>query len=472
MFPEAFINRIKSQEYIDAGPFLEALGRPSPVSIRINRAKWNGKPLNAEPVPWCSTGFYIDRRPSFTLDPLFHSGCYYPQEASGMFIEEALRQLTGLPHRIRVLDLCAAPGGKTTHLSSVISQDSLLVSNETIRSRASVLEENVIRWGLSNTIVTRNDPSAFARLPGFFDVIVVDAPCSGEGMFSNPAAVHEWSPENAALSSDRQKRILSNAWPSLKENGILIYCTCTFNPAENEHNIKWLTEQFGAESFRLDVSAYPGITEIRYRGITGYGFYPDRLKGEGFFLSVVRKRGPVSEEESVHKATGRRELRSTIREDAKISAKLTTFPEDRILRISNELVCIPCTYDEFIVLSEKLRIVRPGVRTGRIVGREYLPGHELAVNTGLRNAAFPASDLDITQALAYLRREPFKVTEEIAGLFIARYEKVNLGFARHIGTRINNYFPVGLRIRMDIPPDASDQIIRWEAGRADLSAPP
>ncbi|MGB8489848.1 MAG: rRNA cytosine-C5-methyltransferase [Bacteroidales bacterium] len=462
MFPEAFINRIKSQQYIDAGSFLDALGQPSPVSIRINRAKWNRKPLNAEPVAWCSNGFYIDRRPSFTLDPLFHSGCYYPQEASGMFLGEAFRQLTGLPHMIRVLDLCAAPGGKTTHLSSVISEDSLVVSNETISSRASVLEENVIRWGLSNTIVTRNDPSAFARLPGFFDVIVVDAPCSGEGMFSNPAAVSEWSVENTAMCSDRQKRILSDAWPSLKENGFLIYCTCTFNPAENEHNIKWLTEQFDAESFRLDVSRYPGITEINYQGITGYGFYPDRVKGEGFFLSVVRKNGRITEKETPRKATGKRAFRSTGREDTENSQRLTTFPENRILRISDELVCIPCTPDELMVLSEKLRIVRPGIRISRIVGREYLPGHELAVNTGLRKAAFPACDLDNSRALAYLRREPFKVNENVAGWFIVRYEKVNLGFAKHIGRRINNYFPVGLRIRMDIPPDAFDQITGWD----------
>src|SRR5450759_4291162 len=291
MFPEGFKQRILDQKSIDAEALLKALEEPSPVSIRINPSKWNKRPLNAESVPWCKNGYYLGIRPSFTLDPLFHSGCYYPQEASGMFLEQAVKQTTESLENIRVLDLCGAPGGKSTHLSDLIGPDNLLVANEVIRSRAAILAETVTKWGSGNTIVTQNDPALFGRLSEYFDIIVVDAPCSGEGMFRNNVAINEWSVDNTAHCSERQKRILMDIWPALKENGILIYSTCTFNPGENEENIKWLIGKHEAEIVRLNIAEFKGITEIDYQGIYGYGFYPDRIRGEGFFLSVIRKTG-------------------------------------------------------------------------------------------------------------------------------------------------------------------------------------
>ncbi len=193
LFPEKFIQRISSQEYIDAEALLKALMEPSPVSIRINRAKWNKIPADSEPVPWCGNGYYLSSRPSYTLDPLFHAGCYYPQEASGMFLEQVLLQTTGPLKNMRVLDLCGAPGGKSTLISDLIGPGNLLVANEVIRSRASILAETITKWGPGNTLVTQNDPAAFGRLAGFFDIILVDAPCSGEGMFRTEVAVSEWS---------------------------------------------------------------------------------------------------------------------------------------------------------------------------------------------------------------------------------------------------------------------------------------
>ena len=216
MFPDEFIKRLRTQKYIDASSLLKALEEPSPVSLRLNTAKWNIKPSDAEPVSWCRNGYYLKNRPSYTLDPLFHSGCYYPQEASGMFLEQIIEQTTDLTQNLRVLDLCAAPGGKSTLLSSLIGPDSLLVANETIRSRASILSETVTKWGSGNTLVTQNDPVAFAALEGYFDIIVVDAPCSGEGMFRTEIAVKEWSESNASHCSERQKRILMDIWPALK----------------------------------------------------------------------------------------------------------------------------------------------------------------------------------------------------------------------------------------------------------------
>jgi len=208
-----------------------------------------------------------------------------------MFLEQAVRQSSGSLKDIRVLDLCGAPGGKSTLLSEIIGPQSLLVANDTIRSRASILSETITKWGAVNTLVTRNDPSAFGRLPGYFDIILVDAPCSGEGMFRSEIAVNEWSVENTAHCSERQKRILMDIWPALKENGILIYSTCTFNPGENEENIKWLIDRHEAEIVRLNISEFKGIKEIDYQGIYGYGFYPGQVKGEGFFISVIRKTG-------------------------------------------------------------------------------------------------------------------------------------------------------------------------------------
>jgi len=256
MFPEEFIKRISTQKYLDADGLLGALREESPVSIRINKLKWDSEPENAEAVPWCSSAYYLASRPSFTLDPLYHAGCYYPQEASGMFIEQVIKQLVDTSGYLKVLDLCGAPGGKSAHISSLIGRESLLVSNEVIRQRSAILAENITRWGVSNTVVTRNDPSVFSRLPGFFDLILVDAPCSGEGMFRDRIAVDEWSPGNTLLCAERQRRILADVWPALKTGGILIYSTCTFNPGENEENVLWLT---GTRGSRINKSRYFGF---------------------------------------------------------------------------------------------------------------------------------------------------------------------------------------------------------------------
>ena len=198
-----------------------------------------------EKVLWSSNGYYLFERPSFTLDPLFHAGAYYVQEASSMFLEEVLKQTVDLTRPLRVLDLCAAPGGKSTLIQSVISKDSLLVSNEVIKTRVNILAENIAKWGAPNVIVTNNDPSDFKRLPGYFDVIVVDAPCSGSGLFrKDPNAINEWSENNVALCAQRQQRSLADILPSLKEGGVLIYSTCSYSQSEDEDISNWLQKEY------------------------------------------------------------------------------------------------------------------------------------------------------------------------------------------------------------------------------------
>lgn len=457
MFPERFIQRIKGQKYINADGLLKALQEPAPVSIRINPSKWKRKPLSSDPVPWCETGYYLEKRPSYTLDPLFHSGCYYPQEASGMFIEQVFRQVVNAGQYIKVLDLCGAPGGKSTHLSSLIGMRGLLVANEVIKTRTNVLTENIIKWGGANTIVTQNDPSAFSGLRGFFDVILVDAPCSGEGMFRDAVAVNEWSEENTLHCSERQKRILSDVWPSLKENGILIYSTCTFNPGENEENIRWMADMNMAEPFEMEVSDFKGITEIDHQGIKGYGFYPGKIRGEGLFISVMRKNENSVEVKSGVKKKYAPGLKKT---DIEIAQEWTNFQTEYIIRTGDDIYGIPGRMDDYRILEQKLKIIRPGTRIFT-VKNGYIPSHELAISASIKSNAFPAAGLDYSQALAYLRRDNFSVGNLPKGWILTTYNGTNLGFCNNIGNRVNNYFPIEWRIRMDLPENAGSNIINW-----------
>jgi len=459
MFPDSFIKRIRTQEYIDAGELLKSLQKDSPSSIRLNLSKWNKRPLASEPVPWCSSGFYLGSRPSFTLDPLFHSGCYYPQEASGMFMEQVFRQMVNTDGHIRILDLCGAPGGKSTHLSSLIGQGGLLVSNEVIRSRVVVLAENISKWGTGNTVVTQNDPSAFTGLQGFFDLILVDAPCSGEGMFRDAVARNEWSVENTAHCSERQKRIITDVWPALDENGILIYSTCTFNPGENEENIKWLVTSHQAESLELDITQFSGITKIEFKGIKGYGFYPGRIKGEGLFISVIRKRGNSGK---AIQGKRRGKITGPEKSDIEIAKRLTSFQTENIIRYGEEIHCHAGKPDEFSLLMQKLKIISAGTKICTLKKNGYVPAHELALSTGIRKESFPEAELDHGEAIAYLRRDTIPSGFIPKGWFIASYRGINLGFCNNIGNRVNNYYPVNLRIRMSISKEDPKNIILWD----------
>ncbi|MBN2862803.1 MAG: rRNA cytosine-C5-methyltransferase [Bacteroidales bacterium] len=458
MLPEAFIERIKKQSYIDSNVLFQALEEPSPVTIRINRGKWNHIPSDAEPVPWCKDGFYLKQRPSFTLDPFFHAGAYYPQEASGMFLEQIFAQIIENQPYIKVLDLCGAPGGKSTHLSSLLGNKGILVANEVIRSRSNILVENMVKWGWPNSVVSQSDPSVFSRLTGFFDLILVDAPCSGEGMFRDKTAVREWSEENAEMCAERQKRILMDVWPALKGNGILIYSTCTFNPAENEHNIRWLNSRHECDSIRLDISGFKDITEIEYQGIYGYGFYPGKIRGEGLFISVLKK--TAKQEEIItgnkfsHSGRLSRELKAT-------AEKWTLFGDDQLFTSGDSVIALPGKRGDYHLLSENLKLVRSGVKLFMKKADKYIPYHDLAMAIKLKDESFPAVETDYDQALSYLRRGPFTPASLKKGWNIVGYKGVSLGFVNNIGSRINNYYPVNWRIRMDKPHKGKENLINW-----------
>ena len=377
-----------------------------------------------------------------------------------MFLEQVIIQSAGMRENLRVLDLCGAPGGKSIHLSDMIGANSLLVANEVIRPRAVDLAETLTKWGSCNAIVTQNDPAGFARLEGFFDIILIDAPCSGEGMFRDSIAIQEWTVDNTAHCSERQKRIVLDVWSSLKENGILIYSTCTFNPGENEENIKWLIGTKEAECIRMDLSELKGITEIDFEGIYGYGLHPDKVMGEGFFISAVRKTG--KQVKNKIRSQRKSELMPD-KKDITIADKWTTFPKERLLKWGNELFAVPCAMDDYTHIFQNLNVVKPGTKIFVSKKNSNIPTHELALSQLVRKDAFPFQETNYIEAVAYLHRDSFTLKNAAPGWNILTWKGVNLGFINNIGTRFNNYYPVEWRIRMNLPEEGFKNILKWDS---------
>ena len=375
-----------------------------------------------------------------------------------MFLEQVLLQSAVPLENIRVLDLCGAPGGKSTLISDILGPDNLLVANDAIRSRASILAETITKWGSGNTMVTQSDPAAFGRLHGFFDMILVDAPCSGEGMFRAEVAVSEWSTDNTGHCAERQKRILMDIWPALKENGILIYSTCTFNPGENEENIKWLTDRHQAECIRMDLRSFEGITEIDYYGIYGYGFYPDKVRGEGLFISVIRKK--ESQEQTNIRNIRRPEMKPG-KSDMEIALAWTNFSGERIIRWGEEVIAVPCDVDTYNCLFSHLKVVKAGTKISVIKKNDALPSHELALSTRLKRVAFPVQEIELGDAISYLRRDNFSISNISKGWNVLTYHGINMGLIKNLGKRINNYFPVEWRIRLDASAIRQANPISW-----------
>lgn len=445
-FPPAFENRMRPQLGDQWDDFEEAHHPSSPISIRINPNKFSHA-FPSTPIPWTSSGFYLDERPSFTLDPTFHGGAYYVQEASSMFLEQALKQSVDLTQSLRVLDLCAAPGGKSTHLLSLLNKKSLLVSNEVIRSRASILSENIQKWGHANVVVTNNDPDNFKRLKGFFDVILVDAPCSGEGLFrKDHEAMNEWSPENTNLCSQRQQRILADVWPSLKENGVLIYCTCTFNEEENENNLLRWSKEHPVEFVDLTIDPSWGIETIKKENVIGHRCYPHRVKGEGFFISAFRKK---EEENPVSISTKQNFQKAGKKTVEKIQDWFSNTADYTFLVQDDLLIMIPeKQYQEIEFIAHYLKVVTKGTAVAALKHEKLVPEHALALSIDLNKKTFKEIALDLPQALAYLRKENLIIGEGERGFTLVSYQDVPLGWVNLLGNRLNNNYPSAWRIRM------------------------
>lgn len=426
--------------------FQAALSAPPPVSLRANAAKWPGPAQHDGRVLWCPQGYYLAERPVFTLDPLLHAGAYYVQEASSMFVAEALRQTLDLSRPLLALDLAAAPGGKSTLIAGVLSADSFLIANEVIRSRYNILRHNLARWGLPNVAISNHDPGDFAPLADRFDLVLTDAPCSGEGLFrKDPDAMREWSPQQVSFCAARQRRILADAVSLLAPGGVLIYSTCTYNFVENEENAEWLQAEAGLEYVPLSVPAAWGIAESRF----GCRFYPHRVRGEGFYLVCFRKTGTKGQPETPKRLPNSK-FKPVVAKTADVAAAWLKHPaEMRLLEdAAGRLSAIPATAEEaFFTASAALYRMEPILEMGELKQGELIPAPALALSTALSDTV-PSVDLDKTQALRYLRKEDPQVPEVPRGWLSVRYENLPLGWMKGLGNRVNNYFPKEWRILM------------------------
>ena len=448
--PPAFESRMQTQLGADFPAFAQSMTELTPVSIRLNPLKPGFDTTGLPSVPWCADGYYLPGRPSFTLDPLFQAGGYYVQEASSMLLLEALKQTVNLNRPLRVLDLCAAPGGKSTLLASTLSADSLLISNEVIRSRVSVLRENIEKWGYPNVVISNHDPEDMSNLAGFFDVVVVDAPCSGEGLFrKDPHAMQEWSEASVQLCSARQKRILAAAAPLLDTDGILIYSTCTYNDAENTENVRYLTEN-GFRNRSLTLPDDWNIVVKKTDDAVGYQCYPHRVRGEGFFISIFQKTvftNPVKMDARTFRSI--RALRP--RETASV-AKWLQNPADFSFweKPNGDVMALLKSLEKtFLFLDVAMRNKGFGLEMGQFKGQDFVPSHALALSTAI-NQKLPGIELSKENALRYFKKENLVLDEPTKGWLLARYDGLNLGWMKGVGNRVNNYLPKDWRIRMDI----------------------
>lgn len=408
------------------------------TSIRLNpfkKVELDFKLNNA--VEWCSNAFYLNERPSFTHDPLFHAGCYYVQEAGSMFLEHALKSTLDLSQNITMLDLCASPGGKSTLINSLISSESLLVCNDVGKPRAEVLAYNLSKWGTSNTVVSNSDPQKFTALTEVFDAIVVDAPCSGSGLFRKQAdAIDHWSLENVSLCGSRQKRILGDVIPALKENGLLFYSTCSYSSEENEDIVNWLLKNFDMEYVSIALNPKWGIVE----STLGYRFYPHLTKSEGFFIAVLRKKGN-SHVTSRRKNTGL-PLSKT---ETEILSEVVEIEKHSFHKNGTQYHLLNHAANEFVTGAGKhLYLKKAGVSIGEIKGKDLVPNHELALSLELKPLNKIA--LNYENTLRFLKKEPFDTNVKFPKFSLICYQNMGLGWAKILSNRINNYLPNELRI--------------------------
>ena len=415
-FPQAFLSSLESLlGSADAARAVEAMAAEPSVSVRLNPFKQpQGYPPTildgSSRVPWSPYGYVLAERPVFTLHPLFHAGVYYVQDSSAMFVGWAFRSLLErFPERpLRVLDLCAAPGGKTTDLAASLREacgdDFLLVSNEVMRQRASVLSDNVTVWGDPNVVVTSVDPAAFAVLPGFFDIIVADVPCSGEGMFRKDAkAVADWSPGTVELCAARQRRILADVWPALRAGGALLYSTCTFEEAENDWNLAWAAEELGGDILAPENPF--GIRTTRH----GHLLVPGEVPGEGQWVGALIKN-----------------------ENNQINNKLRSSLESSVEAL------------------KRFRPLRTGYREGTMKGRDFIPDPDWAMSIFFDRTRYPEAPVDRQTGLRFLHRDTIVLEGSPLGYNVITYRGVPLGFVKNLGRRCNNLHPQSRRIRMDI----------------------
>lgn len=448
LFPQEFIeDTIASLGSQQATDLLASLQQPPIVSVRLNEKQGIVPtfPVTTKPIPWNNEGLYLSERIPFTLDPLWHAGCYYVQEASSMILQQVLEQC--VPTDSVILDLCAAPGGKTTLISQWLKEKGLLVSNEVIRQRLFALTENVQKWGNGNVVVTHNKPMDFGeRAKGFFDCILIDVPCSGEGMFrKDVTAVEEWNKNNVLMCVERQKTIIRDVWDSLKPGGILLYSTCTFNPHENEENIVWIIQHFGAQVLPFQYDPSWGLTE----GKVGYHCYPHKMRGEGLYFCILRKPDtPISKPWRANSKSPKSTINKTVLQEIKT---WVCHPEQWFFLGNEKFIRMyPLVWQkevEFLLSTFTCLIV--GVDVAELHRDKVQTQHPLSMCKDCNTLVWKNVELSLEQALAYLHLDSnfISTTELPVGEVLLTYKHVPMGFCNNIGTRFNNLYPREWRIR-------------------------
>jgi 16S rRNA (cytosine1407-C5)-methyltransferase len=468
--PLEFIGSMETYLGDEIGPFLAALDGEPVVSIRLNPVKTNPDTkllVPTEPVPWSRWGYYLGERIPFTFDPLLHAGIYYVQEASSMFVEHVIRELLAEP--VVCLDLCAAPGGKSLALLSALPNGSLLVANELVRQRANVLAETMIKQGYPHAMVTNNSAADFGRLSHAFDLVLVDAPCSGEGMFrKDEVAVAEWSHDNVTRCAKRQKNILNDVWPALKPGGFLLYSTCTFNVTENERVVLELARSTGARFVQVGTEAEWGIAPSFDERTPGYRFFPHRARGEGLSLFILQKpaeeQKPGGEQQFIEEQQPGREVlernpkkkgnkgQSCFLKEQSAFSPFLRYPDAfRFLQCGDRVFALPAEHAETMAdLAEKLKVVTMGIE---------IPSHALALSRELNPGAFPRFPVTCSQAIAYLRKEAIVLSGAPRGILLLMYEGEPIGFAKNVGNRANNLYPASWRIRSGYLPERVPRVV-------------
>ena len=451
--PEAFLEQLRGLLPDEWERLAGAITSSEPsVAVRVNAARGVGVPDGARRVPWCDQGFYTEGRPSFTFDPDWHAGRYYVQDASSMFISHVIRHFVHDP--VRYLDLCAAPGGKTTAAIQALPPQSLVVANEIVPPRARVLADNVIRWGAPRCVVTSNAPAQIGKFSYFFDVIAADVPCSGEGMMRKDAeAVSQWSPDLVTQCAQRQREILKDVWLALRPGGLLIYSTCTYNRQENEEIADYVLQELGATSLEVPVEASWNIHPAIGSDAHGYRFMPHRVDGEGLFMAVFRKDGNDLRQDF-------RIKEKKLKKVDEMGKKWLSAPEAFILDQQGDLsIAVPQDIRrEVAAMRDSLNVLHAGVELATVMGRKLVPHHALAMSLARAEDAFPTCEVDYPTALRYLRGESITI-DAPRGYVLIACDGAVLGFANNLGNRANNLYPKPLRILSTHTPDAHPTVI-------------
>jgi 16S rRNA C967 or C1407 C5-methylase (RsmB/RsmF family)/NOL1/NOP2/fmu family ribosome biogenesis protein len=445
--PEAFVKTMRESLGEEAESLFAALDTEPAVSLRLNPAK-PAETFDGEEVGWCKWGRYLAERPQFTLDPLLHGGAYYVQEASSQFVAHLLsnHNMEGA----KVLDMCAAPGGKTTIYSTLVGRKGLVVANDINHGRAMALADNVQRWGMGNVVVTCNEPSHIGAFTHWFDVVAVDAPCSGEGMFRKmDEARSEWTSSSPEVCAQRQREILAEAWRVLRPGGTLIYSTCTFNPTEDEGVVEWLMSEYGDELEpvdRVSINKEWGVVCSDIGAFQCFHFYPHKARGEGFFAAIARKSDGTVRRSS---PKARRKLFSLpSKADAKeLSRWVDDASEHTFMMVGEDIYAYnSAVVDSIVTLSENLSVVYSGVLMGRIFKQKLKPEHPLALYIGMNRDVVPMVEVSLDEAIDYLRRNDISAAQFEEGINVVEYKGIPIGFVKRIGARCNNMYPKDLRI--------------------------